>query len=46
MGQKYAKLSLSAGMVVAVERVRERLQRAAEALEAAGIAYTVVGGAG
>jgi len=31
-------------MVIAVERVRERLRRAAAALEAAGIPYAVVGG--
>src|SRR5437868_12100469 len=31
-------------MVTAVEKVRERLRRAAEALEQAGIPYAVVGG--
>jgi hypothetical protein len=31
-------------MVLAVERVRERLRRAAAALDAAGVAYAVVGG--
>jgi len=38
------KLSLLDRMVLAVERVRDRLKRASEALEAAGIPYAVVGG--
>ena len=42
--EKYAKLSLLDRMVVAVERVRDRLQRTVKALEAAGVPYAVVGG--
>jgi len=41
---KYAKLDLLDRMVVAVERVRERLERTARALEAAGVPYAVIGG--
>ena len=37
-------MSLLDGMVLAVERVRDRLQRAAAALDAAGIPYAVAGG--
>ena len=44
MLEKYAKLSLLDRMVVAVERVRDRLARATQALEAAGIPYAVIGG--
>jgi hypothetical protein len=39
-----AGMSLLDRMVLAVERVRDRLQRATAALEAAGIPYAVVGG--
>ena len=33
-------------MVLAVERVRDRLKRTASTLQAAGIPYAVVGGSG
>jgi hypothetical protein len=39
-----SQLSLLDRMVLAVEKVRNRLQRAAAALEAAGIPYAVAGG--
>lgn len=39
-----AKQSLIDRMVTAVERVRDRLLRAAAALEAAGVPYAVIGG--
>ncbi|HSU68216.1 MAG TPA: hypothetical protein VLJ39_15160 [Tepidisphaeraceae bacterium] len=38
------EMSILDRMVLAVERVRDRLQRASSALEAAGIAYAIVGG--
>jgi hypothetical protein len=44
MLKKYADMSLLDRMVVAVERVRDRLARATAALEAAGVPYAVVGG--
>src|ERR1035437_6095569 len=44
MLKKYADMSLLDRMVVAVERVRERLERATRALQTAGIPYAVVGG--
>ena len=44
MLEKYVKMSLLDRMVVAVERVRERLERATRALQTAGIPYAVVGG--
>ena len=43
-GRSPAPPDLLDRMVRAVEKVRERLQRAAAALEAAGIPYAVVGG--
>lgn len=44
MKPSFAALSIVDRMVAAVEMVRERLLRAAKALEAAGIPYAVVGG--
>src|SRR5687767_10560313 len=44
MAQAWADQSLLDRMVTAVERVRERLQRATAALEAAGVPYAIVGG--
>lgn len=40
----WANASLLDRMVIAVERVRERLRRAVTALESAGVPYAVVGG--
>ena len=44
MDPAWEQLSILDRMVVAVERVRDRLLRAATALEAAGIPYAVTGG--
>jgi hypothetical protein len=44
MKQRWEDQSILDRMVSAVERVRERLQRAAGALEAAGVPYAIVGG--
>src|SRR5687767_15733469 len=44
VAQAWADQSLLDRMVTAVERVRDRLRRAASALEAAGVPYAVVGG--
>ena len=44
MKPSFAALSIIDRMVVAVEMVRERLLRAAKALEAAGVPYAVAGG--
>jgi hypothetical protein len=44
MSQTWADQSILDRMVSAVERVRERLRRAAGALEAAGVPYAIVGG--
>jgi hypothetical protein len=44
MAQPWVDQSLLDRMVTAVERVRDRLQRATAALEAAGVPYAVVGG--
>jgi hypothetical protein len=44
MAQAWKDQSLLDRMVTAVERVRDRLRRAAAALEAAGVPYAVVGG--
>lgn len=44
MLRAFEKQTLLDRMAFAVERVRERLLRAASALEAAGVAYAVVGG--
>jgi hypothetical protein len=44
VNQSWSDLPLIDRMVLAVERVRERLLRAAHALESAGVPYAVVGG--
>ncbi len=44
MDASFAALSVIDRMVVAVERVRDRLLRATHALESAGVPYAVVGG--
>ncbi len=44
MARAWADQSLLERMVSAVERVRDRLQRATAALEAAGVPYAVIGG--
>ena len=44
MARAWADQSLLDRMVTAVERVRDRLRRAAAALEAAGVPYAIVGG--
>ena len=44
MALAWADQTLLDRMVTAVERVRDRLRRATAALEAAGVAYAVVGG--
>ena len=44
MARAWADQSLLERMVTAVERVRDRLERATAALEAAGVPYAIVGG--
>jgi hypothetical protein len=44
MTEAWAQLNLLDRMVLAVERVRERLLRATSALESAGVPYAVAGG--
>jgi hypothetical protein len=44
MDSAFSQLNLLDRMVAAVEKVRERLQKATAALEAAGIPYAVAGG--
>jgi len=44
MDATWLKMSIPDRMVYAVERVRERMQRATSALEAAGVPYAVAGG--
>jgi hypothetical protein len=44
MADDWAQQSILDRMVMAVERVRDRLRRATAALEAAGVPYAVVGG--
>lgn len=44
MTDTWANQSLLDRMVIAVEKVRERLRRATAALEAAGVPYAIVGG--
>lgn len=44
MAQAWSQQSLLERMVTAVERVKERLQRATAALEAAEVPYAIVGG--
>jgi hypothetical protein len=44
MNASFAALSILDRMVVAVEKVRDRLLRATRALEAAGVPYAVIGG--
>jgi hypothetical protein len=44
MTEAWAQLNLLDRMVLAVERVRERVLRATSALESAGVPYAVAGG--